>query len=187
MRVKVTDGFPVQSVAFLVQIFANFRLRDRTQTEQRRKNICQRDEAAGAWRVRTIGADERPGTNNAVANYPANRPLPVLGWSLGARLQERLAAPFFAPASAKAAPAGEKKMAGRISRPANFGDKFYRGLCRDVPVPQMRLAAKEQRLAGDGRNHCELERLGDQKRRLRPLAGQKAFGVRGDENDRHFE
>ena len=137
MRVKVTDGFPVQSVTFLVQIFANFLLRNRTQTEQRRKNICQRDEAAGAWRVRTIGADERPGTNNAVANYPANRPLPVLGWSLGARLQERLAAPFFAPASAKAAPAGEKKMAGRISRPANFGNKFYRGLCRDVPVAQI--------------------------------------------------
>src|SRR5271169_355956 len=35
MRVKVTHGFPVQSSAFLVQIFANFRLRNRIQWPHR--------------------------------------------------------------------------------------------------------------------------------------------------------
>ena len=45
-----------------------------------------------------------------------------------------------------------------------------------MPFALTRLAAEEQRLAGDGRNHRELERLGDEEGRLGPLAGEEALG-----------
>src|SRR5208283_6152792 len=60
-------------------------------------------------------------------------------------------------------------------------------LGRRLPLALTRLAAKEQRLAGDRRDHRELERLGDEERRLRTLPGEEPLRIGGDENHRHFE
>src|SRR6202162_3761182 len=60
-------------------------------------------------------------------------------------------------------------------------------LCARLPLTRTRLASEEQRLAGNGRHDRELERLGDQERRLRSLAGEEALGIGGDEDHRHFE
>src|SRR5215468_8922847 len=49
------------------------------------------------------------------------------------------------------------------------------------------LALEEQGLADDRRDGRRLERLGDQERRLRPLAGQEPFRIRRDEDHWHFE
>src|SRR5262245_53233485 len=50
-----------------------------------------------------------------------------------------------------------------------------------------RVALEEQRLAGNRRHHRRLERFRDQERRLRPLAGEEALGIGGDEHYRHLE
>ena len=44
-----------------------------------------------------------------------------------------------------------------------------------MPIAQTGLATKEKRLARDGRNHRKLEGLGNEKSRLRPLAGQETL------------
>src|SRR3984885_2200642 len=66
-------------------------------------------------------------------------------------------------------------------------NEWGRRLRGRLPLARPRLAAKEQRLAGDGGNHRQLKRLGDEERRLRPLSGEEALGISGDEDDRHFE
>ena len=48
-------------------------------------------------------------------------------------------------------------------------------------------AFEEQRLTGNGRDRGRLERLGDQKCRLGPLAGEEALRIGGDEDHRHLE
>src|ERR1700751_3038327 len=50
-----------------------------------------------------------------------------------------------------------------------------------------RIALEEQCLACHRGNHGRLERLGDQKRRLRTLAGQESLRIGGDEHHRDFE
>mgnify|MGYP003335068203 CR=1 FL=1 len=49
------------------------------------------------------------------------------------------------------------------------------------------LTLEEQHLADDCRYGCRLERLGDQERRLRTLAGEEALRIGGDEHHRHLE
>src|SRR5262249_19218846 len=49
------------------------------------------------------------------------------------------------------------------------------------------IALEEQRLACHCRHHGGLERLRDQERRLRTLAGQEALRIGGDEHHRHLE
>lgn len=51
-----------------------------------------------------------------------------------------------------------------------------------LPLALARLTPEEQRLAGHGRDHRELERLGDEERRFRPFSGEEAFRVGGNEN-----
>src|ERR1700689_724201 len=56
-----------------------------------------------------------------------------------------------------------------------------------LPRALMGLAPEEQRLANHRGNHRQLERLGDEERRLRPLSGQEALWIGSDKDHRHFQ
>src|SRR5262245_240168 len=60
-------------------------------------------------------------------------------------------------------------------------------LRRNAPIAAFGRALEEQRLARHRRDRRRLERLGDQERRLGPLAGEEALGIGGDEDHRRFE
>src|ERR1022692_5352238 len=63
----------------------------------------------------------------------------------------------------------------------------YRRLRRRLSFALTRLAPEEQRLARHGGDDRKLKRLGDEECRLRPLSGQEALGIGGDEDHRHLE
>src|ERR1700751_1773183 len=57
----------------------------------------------------------------------------------------------------------------------------------DGALRALGVALEEQRLADHGPYRRGLERLGDQERRLGPLAGQETLRIGGNEDDRRFE
>src|SRR5947207_105051 len=59
-------------------------------------------------------------------------------------------------------------------------------VCR-LFLPVLRIAGEEESLTGDCRHHRGLEWLGDEEGGLRPLTGEEALRIRGDEYYRHFE
>src|SRR5262249_32085936 len=60
-------------------------------------------------------------------------------------------------------------------------------LRRNAPIAAFGRALEKQRLARHRRDRRRLERLGDQERRLGPLAGEEALGIGSDEDHRRFE
>src|SRR3954471_14397570 len=54
-------------------------------------------------------------------------------------------------------------------------------------LPPPRALLEEERLADDRGHVRRLERLGDQEGGLRPLAGEEAFRIGRDEDDRNLE
>jgi len=64
---------------------------------------------------------------------------------------------------------------------------FVKPLFSQSPPRLRRISLEEQRLGDEGGNSGLLVRLGDQERRLRPLACEKALRMGGNEDDRDFE
>src|SRR5262249_47327583 len=144
-------------------------------------NDCVAGRAPYAMRPRKSAAKQQSSATMRCADCPTRSS--IARWS---RSQLRLAWEFSSAWRATTARAISAPPGGAAVNAALPLQRFPQ-LRGDPSLAALGRAVEEWGLARHRRNRRRLERLGDQERRLGPLAGQETLGIGGDEDHRRFE